>query len=150
MEEVRQARRLVEAHGRRWLSLMLLVPVPWAGRVWALPFLTALAPSERHSGEQGRRHKTLTDWGRQLVLQARRWLPDRPLILMADSGFAALELLAALARRPHAASFAGRTAARSTGPPRRSGTAAGAWRLSFPCNLCGGALPGQGKTSGLS
>jgi hypothetical protein len=51
------------------------------------------------SGEQGRRHKKLTDWGRQLVLQARRWLPDRPLILVADSGFAALELLAALARR---------------------------------------------------
>src|SRR3712207_5147513 len=36
-----------------------------------------------------RRHKTLTDWARQPVLQARRWLPDRPLILVADSGFAA-------------------------------------------------------------
>ena len=89
----------VKASGLRWLSLMLLVPIPWAGRVWALPFLTVLAPSERYSGEQGRRHKKLTDWGRQLVLQARRWLPDRPLILVADSGFAALELLAALARR---------------------------------------------------
>src|SRR5215212_4767681 len=30
----------VKASGLRWLSLMLLVPVPWAGRVWALPFLT--------------------------------------------------------------------------------------------------------------
>ena len=37
----------VKTMGLRWLSLMLLVPVPWAGRVWALPFLTALAPSER-------------------------------------------------------------------------------------------------------
>jgi hypothetical protein len=27
---------------------MLLADVPWAGRVWALPFLTALAPSERY------------------------------------------------------------------------------------------------------
>src|SRR5215216_2941477 len=91
--------RFVKASGLRWLGLMLLVPVPWAGRVWALPFLTALAPSERHGRGHGRRHKRLTDWARQLVLQARRWLPDRALVLVADSGFAALDLLAALARR---------------------------------------------------
>jgi DDE superfamily endonuclease len=89
----------VKASGLRWLGLMLLVPIPWAGRVWALPFLTALAPSERHRGEGGRRHKTLTDWGRQMVLQTRRWLPGRDLVLVADSGFAALELLAALVRQ---------------------------------------------------
>ena len=34
--------------GLRWLSLHLLVPVRWAKRVWALPFLTALCPSERY------------------------------------------------------------------------------------------------------
>jgi hypothetical protein len=59
----------VKASGLHWLSLMLLVPVPWAGRVWALPFLTALALSERYSRNRGRRHKRLTDWGRQLVLR---------------------------------------------------------------------------------
>ena len=32
---------------------MVLVPVPWAGRVWALPFLTVLAPSERYQGDEG-------------------------------------------------------------------------------------------------
>jgi hypothetical protein len=78
---------------------MLLVPIPWAGRVWALPFLTALAPSERYSREHGRRHKKLTDWARQVVLQARRWMPERTLILVADSSFAALELLASLVRQ---------------------------------------------------
>ena len=56
----------LKASGLRWLSLMLLVPISWAGRswagrVWALPFLTALAPSERHARERGRRHKALTD-----------------------------------------------------------------------------------------
>jgi hypothetical protein len=30
----------VKASGLRWMSIMLLAPVPWAGRVWALPFLT--------------------------------------------------------------------------------------------------------------
>ena len=89
----------VKASGLRWLSLMVLVSVPWAGRVWALPFLTALAPSERYCREHSKRLKKLTDWARQLVLQARRWIPKRPLVLVADSGFAALEFLAALVRQ---------------------------------------------------
>ncbi|NOG73996.1 transposase [Roseicella sp. DB1501] len=89
----------VKASGLRWLSLMLLVSIPWVGRVWALPFLTALAPSERYCRERGRHHKKLTDWGRQLVLQARRWMPERQLVLVTDSGFSALEFLAALFRQ---------------------------------------------------
>ena len=83
----------VKASGLRWLSLMLLAPVPWAKRVWALPFLTVLAPSERYYQGKGRKHKKLTEWARQLVLQARRWLPKRPLVIVADSGFAVIELL---------------------------------------------------------
>jgi hypothetical protein len=88
----------VKASGLRWLSLMLLAPIPWAGRSWALPFLTALAPSERYCRERGRRHKKLTDWARQMALQARRWLPGREIVLLGDSSFAALDFLAALAR----------------------------------------------------
>ena len=38
----------VKASGLRWLSLMLTVRVPWAERVWALPVLTCLCPSERY------------------------------------------------------------------------------------------------------
>jgi len=48
---------------------MLLAPVPWAGRVWALPFLTVLAPSERYCRVCGLRHKKLTDWARQLAVR---------------------------------------------------------------------------------
>lgn len=88
----------VKASGLRWLSLMLLVEIPWAKRVWVLPFLTALAPSERYDQEQGHRHKTLTDWGRQMMLLVRRWLPQRELFVVADSSFAALELLAAVSQ----------------------------------------------------
>ncbi|HWH59276.1 MAG TPA: transposase, partial [Terriglobales bacterium] len=43
------------------------------------------------------RHKALTDWARQLLLQLRRWLPDRELVMVSDGGFAALELLTRLA-----------------------------------------------------
>ncbi len=61
----------VKASALRWVCLMLLVPIPWAARTWALPVLTALAPSERYDRERGRRHKTLTDWARQALLVAR-------------------------------------------------------------------------------
>jgi len=83
----------VKASGLRWLSLMLLAPIPWAERVWALPFLTALTPSERYDQTQRYRHKKLTDWGRQMLLQVRRWLPTRALVVVADSSFAVLTLL---------------------------------------------------------
>ncbi|MEM1309268.1 MAG: transposase [Cyanobacteria bacterium P01_H01_bin.153] len=86
----------VKVSGLRWLSLMLLVPIPWAERTWALPFLTALAPSERYHQAQGKRHKRLTDWARQMLHQVRRWLPNRAIVVVADSSFAALELLWAL------------------------------------------------------
>ena len=75
----------VKASGLRWLSLMLLAPIPWAERTWALPSLTVLAPSERYGRERGRRHKKLTDWARQMALQARRWLPGREIVLLGDS-----------------------------------------------------------------
>lgn len=76
----------------------MLVDIPWAQRVWALPFLSVLAPSERYDHKRGRRHKCLTDWARQMLRQARRWLPHRQLVVVADSSFAALELLFALSQ----------------------------------------------------
>jgi hypothetical protein len=88
----------VKASGLRWISLMLLAPIPWAGRVWALPFLTVLAPSERYARESGRRHKLLTDWARQMLIQVARWLPERQIIVVADMSYAAIELLAAVQR----------------------------------------------------
>ena len=72
---------------------MLLAPIPWAQRVWALPFLSVLAPSERYYKGKARQHKKLTQWAQQMILQARRWLPKRFLVVVADSSFAVLELL---------------------------------------------------------
>ena len=86
----------VKTSGLRWLSAMAMVPVPWARRRWGLPFLTILAPSERWALVHGRRHKKLTDWARQAVLQTRRWLGKRKIVVVADSSFAALDLIASL------------------------------------------------------
>jgi len=93
-DPVRSSRsHFVKASGLRWLSLMLLAPIPWAKRVWALPFLTVLAPSERYYKERKRAHKKLTDWARQVLLQVRRWLPGRKLVVVMDAGYAAIDFL---------------------------------------------------------
>jgi DDE superfamily endonuclease len=89
----------VKASGLRWISLMLLAPVPFTRRVWALPFLTALAPSERFARERGRRYKLLTDWARHLLCLVARWLPERAVVVVADTTYAAIELLAAVRAR---------------------------------------------------
>ena len=88
----------VKASGLRWLSLMLLVPIPWGQRTWALPFLSVLAPSKRYHQTRQVRHKRLTDWGRQMLRQVRRWLPERAIVVVADSSFAAFEFLWALSQ----------------------------------------------------
>jgi hypothetical protein len=93
-DPVRSSRtHFVKTSGLRWVCLMLLAPIPWALRVWALPFLTALAPSERYHCQRGTPHKLLTDWARQMILQARRWLPDRDLVVVGDGTYAVLDLM---------------------------------------------------------
>lgn len=69
-DPVRSSRsHFVKASGLRWLCLMLLAPIPWAGRCWALPFCSVLAPSERYYRERHRRPNTLTDRARQPALK---------------------------------------------------------------------------------
>ncbi len=89
----------VKASGLRWVSLMLLAPVPWAARTWALPFLTCLAPSERYMQKHRKRHKPVLTWARQMIFQTQRWLPNRDLGVVGDSAFSALEWLHALVRQ---------------------------------------------------
>jgi DDE superfamily endonuclease len=83
----------VKSSGLRWVCVMLLVEVPWASRIWALPFLSALAPSERYAAKRGRRHKKITEWAWQLLLIVRRWYPQREIVAVADRAYASLKLL---------------------------------------------------------
>ena len=89
---------VVKASGLRWVCLMLLVPVPWAKRVWALPFLTVLAPSERYYQNRGRAGQTLLDRARQAIRLVKRWLPDREIRIVADNSYSALEWLATVSQ----------------------------------------------------
>lgn len=115
----------VKCSGLRWITLMWLTPIPWAQRVWALPVLTALAPSERYCQERGIRHKKLTDWARQILLLLRRWLPDRKIIVVADSGYSVLNLLHTCQKLPNPITMVTRlrldAALYEPAPPRRKG-----------------------------
>ncbi len=82
----------VYCFGLRWVSMMLLVAVPWSPRVWALPFLTVLAPSAKTNLADGRRHKTSIDWIGQMIRVVRRWCPDQAIVLVVDGGLAAIKL----------------------------------------------------------
>ena len=83
---------VVKCYGLKWISLMLLVPLPWSPRPWALPFLTILAPSERANQKAKRRHKTTVDWTVQAVKVIGRWLGARRWTLLGDGAYACVHL----------------------------------------------------------
>jgi len=83
----------VKCSGLRWVCVMLLTPISWAGRNWALPFLTILAPSERYWAKQCRKHKKLSDWAYQIALVLHRWFGEFTCIVVADGSYAIMELL---------------------------------------------------------
>jgi DDE superfamily endonuclease len=113
----------VKSSGLRWVCVMLLVEVPWASRVWALPFLSALAPSERYAARRGRRHKKLTEWAWQLLLVVRRWYPRREIVAVADRAYSSLKLLESCRKLPDPITFITRlrldAALYEPAPPRR-------------------------------
>ncbi len=66
-------KHVIRCFGLTWVSMTLLVPVPWAQRVWASPFLTVLHWPAEMSGL--RRHKRSIVWVWQMTRQVRRWPP---------------------------------------------------------------------------
>jgi len=85
----------VKVRALRWVSMMLLVPIPWAHWTWALPCLTVRAPSDRYAEKRAQRHKSVPRWAQQMILQLHRWYPDRSLVVVGDQDYAVIELLAA-------------------------------------------------------
>jgi len=115
----------VKSSGLRWVCAMLLVEVPWASRVWALPFLSVLAPSERYAAKRGKRHKKITEWAWQMLLVLRRWYPEREIVAVADGAYASLKLLDRCRRLRRPIAFITRlrldAALYEPAPPRRQG-----------------------------
>ncbi len=83
---------LVRCFGLKWVAMMVVTKLPWSARIFALPFLTVLAPSQKANRARNKRHKTSVDWARQMCFQLRRWLPDMPIRLVVDGAFTTAQL----------------------------------------------------------
>lgn len=86
------AKQVVTCCGLTWVAMMVLIPLPWSPRPWALPFLTVLAPSQRANAQAGTRHKTAIDWTIQMVKVVSRWLQEKPWVLVGDGSYAWVRL----------------------------------------------------------
>ena len=92
-DAVRSSRsQVVTCLGLQWISMALMVPVPWSPRPWAWPFLTLLAPSARANATAGQRHRTVVDWTIVMVRLVSRWLGRRRWVLIGDGSDSGVEL----------------------------------------------------------
>jgi hypothetical protein len=81
---------VIRCVGLQWGSMLLLVPGPWARRVWAMPFLPARCRPAKQTDQ--RRHTTRVDGVRHMSKPVRRWLPGRRVVLVVEGGFSAVSL----------------------------------------------------------
>lgn len=116
---------------------MLLTPIPWAQRLWALPMMTVLSPSERYYRQRQRTPKTVLQRSVQMLKVLRRWWPQRERVVVGDNAYAALDFLEGV--RPAGVTFIARLrldAARyepappysGKGRPRQKGTFCPPWQ----------------------
>jgi hypothetical protein len=129
--------------------VILLVPVPWAGRVlWTLPFLSTLVHSERHTAEWSKRHKKLTDWAGSCFLLVRRWHPRREIVALAEGTYASLQLLDRCRGCPTRSASLCACASRRRFTNRRRHANLGRWRR--PSKKRGGTSGWRRSDSGSS
>jgi hypothetical protein len=84
---------VVTSLGLRWISLAVLVPVPWSQRPWALPFMTVLALGQKTSTKLNKHHRTIVQWAEYMIDKVRRWQPEREITLVGDGSYAAIALV---------------------------------------------------------
>jgi len=96
LDELRKLAVLADDAGAHQSYANKRVSAHSADGAWAALAPRWLATPLPHAGK---RHKALTDWAKQAILQTKRWLPNRRIVMVADVGFSALELIAAVRRR---------------------------------------------------
>ncbi len=84
--------RSVSTSGLRWVTMALVVSLPWTKQRWALPFLSVLTTTPKVSEALGKRHKTIARIAQQLVMVVRRWLPTIPIKVIGDGAYSVIEL----------------------------------------------------------
>jgi hypothetical protein len=87
---------VITSDGIHWICVMLLAPVPWSRRRWALPFLAIPTFTPATSAKLGKRHRTAPERTEGLIRLIRRWQPHRAIEVVGDSSFAVLRLISRL------------------------------------------------------
>jgi hypothetical protein len=85
--------RKVPCRGIRWLCACLLVQVPWSTRPWALPFLVVPVLAEKVCQRLGKQPRSHIGWTQVLLTRLERWFPGRPILIVGDGNFMAIELV---------------------------------------------------------
>ena len=84
--------RSVSNSGLRWITMALVVTLPWTKLRWALPFLSVLTTTPKVSEELKKRHKTIARIAEQMVIVVRRWLPKVAIKVIGDGAYSVIEL----------------------------------------------------------
>jgi hypothetical protein len=94
--------------GHKWLVLAVMVRLPWAKRVWPMPFFVVLCHTDKEDKKNNRPHKTPAQVLAQMLFVVRRWFPDRTFVIAADGGFASHELAGTCAQQKQRLSLVSR------------------------------------------
>jgi hypothetical protein len=87
--------------GHKWVTLSVVVSLPYMQRPVALPILSALytppkQPKRNRTEPLYRRHRTVAELALLLVQLVARWAPERRFIVVADGAYATHSLAGAL------------------------------------------------------
>jgi DDE superfamily endonuclease len=80
-------RRKVFTFGHCWVTLAVLVRVPFSQRIWALPVLFRLYRNEKEAVKRGVPHRKKTELARELLDLFCSWVPTRRVELAADAAY---------------------------------------------------------------
>jgi len=84
--------RRVRTSGLRWITMALVVTLPWTKLRWALPFFSVLATPPAVSEALGQRHKTIARLAQHMVLIVHSFLPENSIKVIGDSAYSVIEL----------------------------------------------------------
>jgi hypothetical protein len=116
----------VFSFGHVWVTLAVVVRLPFHSRQWALPVLFRLYRNEKECKAKGHRHKRKTELARELVDVFASWVGIDPIDLAADSAYSNDTVMGGLppsinvlgAMRPDAVLTAAAVQKKRSGPGR--------------------------------
>lgn len=88
LDAVRSTKRQkIFCFGHCWVTLAIVMPVPFSKRTWALPVLFRLYRTVKDCEREGRPHRKKTELARDLLDVVATWAPGRRIDVSMDSAY---------------------------------------------------------------